>query len=63
MRKANIIYPFIIGEAIALIFLGVLKYSPEYLPEMPSSKRPILMGETLSVRLDLLWSDLSLEDI
>jgi len=36
MKKANIIYPFIIGEAVALIFLGVLKYSPEYLPEMPS---------------------------
>ncbi len=36
MKKANIIYPFIIGEAVALIFLGVLKYAPEYLPEMPS---------------------------
>lgn len=35
MRKPDIIAPFIIGEAIALIFLGILKYSPEYLPEIP----------------------------
>ncbi len=37
MKKVDIIYPFIIGEAIAVIFLGILKYSPKYLPEMPLS--------------------------
>ncbi len=36
MKKSDIIYPLIIGEGIALIFLGILKYSPKYLPEMPS---------------------------
>ena len=36
MKKSNIFSPFIIGEAVALIFLGVLRYSPEYLPTLPS---------------------------
>jgi putative flippase GtrA len=35
MKKSDIIYPLIIGEAIALILLGILKYAPKYLPEMP----------------------------
>lgn len=36
MKKSDIFSPIIIGVAISLIFLGILKYSPEYLPELPS---------------------------
>lgn len=36
MKKTDIIYPLIIGEGVAIIFLGILRYSPKYLPEMPA---------------------------
>jgi len=37
MKRADIIASLVIGEVVALIFLGVLKYAPKYLPEMSSS--------------------------
>ena len=36
MKKSDIVPPIIIGVVIGLIFLGILNYSPEYLPELPS---------------------------
>jgi len=35
MKKIDIICSFIIGEVIAVTFLGILKCSPKYLPDMP----------------------------
>ncbi|MFH1656442.1 MAG: GtrA family protein [Candidatus Nealsonbacteria bacterium] len=37
MKKSDILAPVIIGFVIAVIFLGVLKFSPEYLPELPDT--------------------------